>query len=1045
MENDRTGAAVAVRCLRTLIAFAGLLMCAWVAAAPAPALRFKRIAALATDDLSVLATLQDRQGFIWIASLNGGLYRYDGYQAVRYVNDPLDKTSLPSDRTTALFEDKLGWIWVATRDGLARFNPGDGTFTRYLALPAPGSPRTIKNIISDGADGMWLATWAGLQHFDPASGALRQYRHDNAVPGSVASNNLDALALDARGGLWMGTWPAGLDYLAPGASTFEHFRVDSAQAPNPELNIVYSLHMDDQNRLWIGTGRGAWRWSEGTPWSARAPVASPKHRINRFYADRHGALWAGTMGGGLVRWNDGNDEPEVFRFNPMDPYSLPTASIASALRDRAGNLWVGTFNNGVSVANMGSRGFARLIPPAADPSAPEQNNTIQAIAAAPQARIWLGGLNGVSLFNPATGRVEREYRASKERPGALASDTIYCLYQQAGGPLWVGTPRGLHRLDRADGIFTRTEFSGKAGNFINTIVPGSNGMLWIGTGAGVVHFNPRDGNRVVYAADAGDPGQQRGPGSATTILEDRLGRVWMGSESSSGLDMLDLHNGLFRHFQRGERNSPGLSDDSIASLHEDALGRIWAGTGAGLSEIVTAADGSIRFRLEPSTAGRGRVFAIRSEPDGKIWISTTAALLKFDPVAGKAEQYSATDGAMDSYRVGAAFLGPDGLLYFGGSAGITSVKPSLVGYDSIAPQVAITDITVSNRSLARGAHPAGVRLDGAVTRARALELPPEQPVFAIEFAALHFTDPGLNRYAYQLVGFDPDWVMADAAHRSATYTNLNPGDYVFKVKAANNRGLWNEEPTTLAITILPPYWGTWWFRILIAALAATLLAAAYRLRVRSLTRSKRLLEELVGERTLELADSNAKLAALSMTDGLTGVINRRGFDAALAEEWARASRTGEPLALALLDVDHFKLYNDHYGHQAGDQCLRAVAQVIAAHARRPGDMAARYGGEEFVLLAPLSYEPHALEMAQEICGAVAALALPHAMSAFGHVTVSIGVAALVPNGSDSADALVWKADQALYRAKQEGRNRAVMSGAAHAGAGARPLSGYSAG
>ena len=300
-------------------------------------------------------------------------------------------------------------------------------------------------------------------------------------------------------------------------------------------------------------------------------------------------------------------------------------------------------------------------------------------------------------------------------------------------------------------------------------------------------------------------------------------------------------------------------------------------------------------------------------------------------------------------------------------------------------------------------------------------------MFAIEFAALHFTDPGLNRYAYQLEGFDRDWVMADAGHRVATYTNLNPGKYLFKVKAANNRGLWNESPSTLAITILPPFWKTWWFRALVVTLVVALLAAAFSQRVRSLTRSKRRLEELVGARTRELAESNAKLAALSTTDALTGVINRRGFDAALADEWSRAARSGEPLALAMLDVDHFKLYNDHYGHQAGDQCLRAVAQAIAAHARRPGDLVARYGGEEFVLLAPLSYGPQALQMAHEMCAAVAALALPHANAPCGFVTVSIGVAALVPECSDGADELVWKADQALYRAKQAGRNCANLS------------------
>jgi diguanylate cyclase (GGDEF)-like protein len=1013
-------------CMRLLLACACL--CALWPASAAPALRFKRLVTPATEASSVLATLQDRQGFIWIATLNGGVIRFDGYQTVLFVNNPLDPASLPSDRTTSLFEDKAGRIWIGTRGGLARFNPGRGDFTRFLPLPGPGNSLMVRNIISDGADGMWLATWAGLQHFDPATGKLgQQFLHDDAVPGSVGNDGLDALAMDARGGLWVGTWPAGLDYLAPGARSFVHFRVDTPESPDPELNFVYSLHMDAKQRLWIGTGRGAYRWQDGTPWSTRARVDSPDVRFNRFYADGSGALWAGTMNGGLVRWNDGSDVAQVFRYSAGDPYSLPTASIGSAMRDRAGNLWVGTFNNGISIANQGTRGLSRLLPPpVGGPDQPMQNNTLQTIREAPGGKIWLGGLNGIMLFNPATGLAERDYRSVRGQPGTLATNTVSCLHQQEGGALWIGTPLGLHRLDHPDGKFVLKRFEGKTGNFINAITSGANGMLWIGTEKNIIHFNPKDESYRTYSSETGETGNRPALVSgASTIVEDRLGRVWMGSESSAGIAMLDLRTGRFRNFKRNDPGSPGLTDDGIASLHEDMNGRIWAGTGAGLIEIVTTADGSIQFRMMASTTGLGRVFAIRSDSDGTVWASTASTLLQLDPHSGKARYYTATDGAIDSYRVGAAFTGKDGLLYFGGSAGITVVAPKMVGIDSVAPQVAITDITVLNRSLARGVLPDGVRLDGPVTSARALVLPPQQTVFAIEFAALHFTDPLQNRYAYRLEGFDPDWVQADAMHRSATYTNLNPGKYVFKVKGANNRGLWSSESTSLAITILPPFWKTWWFRTLVAALAAASLAIAYRLRVRSLTRSKRRLEELVAARTCELAASNAKLAALSMTDGLTGVVNRRGFDETLAEQWALAGRSGDPLALLMLDVDHFKLYNDHYGHQAGDHCLQAVAKVIAAHARRPGDMAARYGGEEFALLYPHSHDAHALASAQEVCAAVAALGMPHALSQTGIVTVSIGVAVRVPDGNEDADTLVWKADQALYRAKQQGRNRAV--------------------
>jgi diguanylate cyclase (GGDEF)-like protein len=231
----------------------------------------------------------------------------------------------------------------------------------------------------------------------------------------------------------------------------------------------------------------------------------------------------------------------------------------------------------------------------------------------------------------------------------------------------------------------------------------------------------------------------------------------------------------------------------------------------------------------------------------------------------------------------------------------------------------------------------------------------------------------------------------------------------------------------MTIDILPPWYKTWWFRLGVGLLGLSMLTSAYRARVKHLTRRQIQLEAMVAARTHELEDSNAKLAALSSTDGLTGINNRRGFDAALESEWRRAARNGYPLALAMLDVDHFKAYNDHYGHQAGDQCLRTVADLIAAHGRRTSDLVARYGGEEFALLAPATDAQHAMAIARGICDELARLALPHAKSPHGVVTISIGVATAMPDEAYSWTTLIEKSDRALYRAKQDGRNRAHLS------------------
>jgi diguanylate cyclase (GGDEF)-like protein len=1016
-----------VRLLRLVAICCLLALTAWAAATPTSDLRFKRLGSLDADDLSIMSLLQDRQGFVWIGTYSGGLYRYNGYQAVKYMHDPRNRRSLPNDRVSALFEDKQGRVWAGTQDGMARFNPETGDFTP-LALPAgPSSQRIVKAIVGDGGDGMWVATWGGLQHVDSASGAVIRYAHDQRDPGSLASNDLNALALDPDGGLWASTWPGGLDYLAPGARQFVHHRVDSAEAPDDKLNIVRSLYYGPDRTLWIGTETGVVTWDTAQPWAARKRIASPPIRINALYGDRDGAVWAGTLAAGLLRWDKGSARAVHYVHRANDPHSLQSDHIRAVMQDRGGMLWVASFTDGISLVNLNSQGFERFVPfdAATDNTLP--NNSVQNIDGAPGGRLWLGSNTGFSLFDPANGAVVKTYRGEPKRPGGLSNDTVYSLYQQPDGPLWVGTSAGLNRLDKPDGPFQAIQFGRVATNFINTIVPGAGGKLWLGTGLQVIRYDIASGKWTGYPNNPADP-DSRSVNGTTCIVEDRLGRVWMGSDwSGGGLDLLDPASGKFRHFRHDPLDPASLSDDHVSSLFQDPQGRIWAGTAKGVSQVLTAADGAISFR---AYAGKGsvdavKILAMRSDRAGMLWLSTAGGLLRMDPASGMASRFSTSDGLSEGFAIGASYAAPDGVLYFGGVKGMTGVHPDKVRSISVAPHVAITDISVFNRSLAEGARSADVKLRGTVTAPTDVTLSVQESEFSLEFSALHYTDPSRNTYAYRLNGFDRDWVFTDANHRTATYTNLDPGAYTFEVKAANEQGLWSAQPASVAIRILPPFWQTWWFRLLAALLATGLLAMAYRARVRSLTRRQKQLQALVAARTGELEESNAKLATLSSTDALTGITNRRGFDEALAAEWRRARRNGHSLALAMLDVDHFKSYNDFYGHQAGDQCLRAVAGVIDNFGRRTGDLVARYGGEEFALLAPVSDGAAGLALAQGVCRELERLALPHARSPYGVITISIGVAALVPADDNDSGMLVCAADQALYRAKQAGRNRAM--------------------
>ncbi|MFZ6801007.1 two-component regulator propeller domain-containing protein [Undibacterium sp. Di24W] len=822
-------------------------------AASTSELRFQRFSSLGTDQLSTLSLLQDKQGFIWIGTNNAGLYRFNGYQSDKYQSDASNLASLPHDRISALFEDRDGQIWVGTQNGLARFNAETNNFTRFTPSTGVNNQRIIKSIVADGKTGFWLATWGGLQHFDPATGSFTLYSHDPARPESLASNDLNAIAVDPRGGVWAGTWPAGIDYLAPGAKSFQHYRIDDENAPDSKLNIVRSMYLDPQHNLWIGTENGVVLWNSESPWSSRRRLDTPASRVNNIYADRHGVVWAATLSAGLLRWNAGTKQFTQFVKQAIDPYSLPSDDVRAILHDRGGMLWVATLTDGIAITNLNSSGFRRIIPFDADAQNPRPNNSIGRIVGAPEGKLWLANNSGLALFDPSNGNVVKQFRADKKRATALSNDLVYSLHQQTNGPLWVGTSVGLNRLDSPDGVFTVMHFGSIADDYINVIAAGDTGILWLGTGNSLIRYDTGTGTHRKFISDPADPDSRSAKGTST-ILQDSRGRLWAGAEwVGGGLDLLDQKTGKFRHFRHDAKNPSSISADNISSLHEDAKGRIWVGAVNGLNQVIIDLDGSIRFQhfSAKDSVGAAKIVAIESDLQGKLWLSTVNGLIRFDPDAAKVETYTASDGLSDSFS-GASFRDDKGILYFGGTKGMSAVYPELVKRVSTPPQIAITDISVFNRSLKTGKIPSGVSLSGSITAPKSLRIEQQESVFSLEFAALHFTNPALNRYAYHLEGFDRDWVEVDAEHRNATYTNLNPGDYIFQVKASNDAGLWGDSFASVKIAIPPKYWQTTWFQWLAFFLTLGLLFGIYRWRVAHLTRDQIRLEGLVAVRLQEL-------------------------------------------------------------------------------------------------------------------------------------------------------------------------------------------------
>ncbi|MDC8757586.1 two-component regulator propeller domain-containing protein [Janthinobacterium fluminis] len=835
-------------------------------AAPARTLRFEQLSVehgLAQE--TVLSIAQDRQGFMWFGS-QAGLSRYDGYRVVTYKSSGSDSRSLAADWVRALHVDPSGQLWVGTDGGLDRYDPLSHDFSHFVPHDAGkrgNGNRHVRAIVDDGARGLWIATADGLQHLDPGTGRFTLWHHDPARPGSLGDNVINALARDGAGRLWVGT-ASGLDMLAPGAAEFEHFAPEPT--PGSKFNAVQALLVDADQQLWIGSLGGIERWRldrtpGGAPQRSRlGPREGLKEgHIGALYQDGDGTVWVGSNADGLYRWMPRQQRFVQYRHHDSDKHSVADNQVSALFRDRVGTFWVGTWYNGVSRVDLGSGGFSHFAK-AADAPHSLSDNKVRALAEAGAGRVWVGTNRGLNLFDPASGAAE-VFGLNPNVPAALRDEQVTALWRGKGDVLWVGGRTGLHRMDTASKRFSTLWFArgDPASDIIRGIVADRAGMLWVSSRGGLHRLDPDTRAFQSYRHDPADS-TSLADNVVRPVLEDSRGALWVGT--FNGLDLLDRRTGRFRHFRHDPRDPASLSHDEVHALFEDGDGNVWVGTAYGLNRMKMGADGVPRFRryLRRDGMADDAIASILADGKGGLWLSTNSGISHLDIASGRFRNFDSSDGTAEgAFFDGSALRGADGTLYFGGFSGVTAFTPQAIRNNGVAPAVAITAFQILNQPVeaGRGAYPHV--LSGAIERSAALTLGDQDAVFSLEFAALHYAAPQRNRYAYRLEGFDRDWVATDASKRFATYTNLDPGQYVFRVKAANKDGLWNDEGATLAITILPPYWKTWWFRALLALLLLGAACAAYMARMRGVRAQKTWLERQVSARTAEVEQKNSLL------------------------------------------------------------------------------------------------------------------------------------------------------------------------------------------
>jgi len=777
------------------------------------------------SDNHVNTIFKDRRGYLWFGT-RLGLNRYDGYSFKVFRHDDSDPTSLTDDNVQLICEgpeDKL-YISGAT-GGIDIYDPVTERFVRNTDDYFKDhhlSRLGIADIVR-GKDNHYYFIYkdSGVYRFEHDKAAIR-LGPDTGVTGPAQSWVEDA-ALDSSGGLWLSygnemleridlstgritlrtavlqqakpqaqygykVFIDDLDKLwlyAPGNLTglwefdghngaLSHFSRDSGQA-RLSSNIVGSVIADDKGLVWIATDQGGIDLMDRTKLTVKYLQHSdeerslPENTISTLYRDNNGTVWAGTLKSGIGYYQQNMLRFPLYRRQPGVPGSLPYDDVNCFAQDARGNIWIGTNGGGLIYFDRAKNGFSRLRHEAANTNS-LCNDVVVSLSVDHLGRLWIGTYQGgLDCYD---GRKFIHYRHKDSDPASLADDRVYALREDADGALWVGTMTGgLDRLDVAKGKFYHNSMAvpySLHSNYVPALAEDSASNLWIGTGWGIEVLSRRTGKYIHYTKAANSLPDDVIYG----ITCDHSGNMWVATRQ--GLSVLQPGRDTFQVFHMKD----GLPSNSVLSVLEDAEHCLWASTSGGLSRITVSREG------------------------GHIGIKC----VNFD-------EYDGLQGR--EFNENAALRTREGELLFGGGKGFNLFRPESIGSDRHIPPVVLTGLQLYNKEVPL---PASVPMDGK------LVLSYKENNFTLEFAALSYVNARKNRYAYQLVGFDKDWMLTDGRNPRATYTNIDPGEYVFRVRASNSDGVWNDQGITVRVIVRPPFWKT---ALAYAIYVLVILAALY--------------------------------------------------------------------------------------------------------------------------------------------------------------------------------------------------------------------------
>jgi signal transduction histidine kinase/CheY-like chemotaxis protein/ligand-binding sensor domain-containing protein len=817
------------------------------------------------SQINVTRIIQDRRGFMWIGTRNG-LNRYDGYKFIVYRYDSMDANTITANLITDLIEAPNGNIWIATENGLNMLDPGTGKITRYTHSdhnPQSISHNFVNRLLIDSYGKLWVATQnGGLDCLDIKKKVFEHHAHSDKDPNSISDNDIRTVFEDSQHNIWVGTSTGGLNLLNRKDNTFSKFYYTDPQTHAVLAKNVICILQNNKNQLWVGVqDDGLYLFDTDTKVFKRIQYHdktisdNTNNTIYSLNKDDAGNLWIGTENAGLSILNQQTGQYFTYKHDEVDNYSINGNSIYSICKDRLGNMWLGAFSGGINLFKKSTASFTLYRHNSSANSL--SNNFVLDIDEDKDKNVWLatdGG--GVNKFDPKSG-LFTSYKQQPSGKNGISGNYVLVANHDDDGNLWIGTwGNGITVFNPKKNTFKyfnkdAPATKGLDGNNVYNLIHTRDKNTWISVfGGGLNYYNKNTGTFKYYKRDANNP-QGINSNYIYALCEDKKGNLWVGT-SDAGLNMLDRKTGIFTHFVHDEKNN-SISSNGVTDIFEDSKGNLWICTLAGLNLFDPLTK---HFTIYNQKKGLPSdiIYAINEDDNGKLWISTNNGLSMFNPLAGTFKNYTTEDGLQsDEFKPHSSMKSIDGKLYFGGINGFNIFSPGQILKPNAFSPLVITSFSVFNKPLTiakDSKDPSPLKTDIADTRSITLSY--RQSVISMEFSALDFGSADKKQYAFKLEGIDKDWNNV-GSRNTASYTNLPAGEYLFKIKYKNASGRWSPVVNALAINIVPPFWLTWWFELMAVVFIIGGIYGAFKIRVQSIKAQKIALEKQVRERTESLA------------------------------------------------------------------------------------------------------------------------------------------------------------------------------------------------